>query len=427
MSEAPIVVQGVDHSFGEGALRRQVLFDISTQIDSGEIVILTGPSGSGKTTLLTLIGALRSTQAGSLRVLGHELREADEAKLADVRRRIGYVFQSHNLLEALTARQNIRMSLEVGLDRDGAEFEGRVDSALEAVGLADRGDSHPSQLSGGQRQRIAIARALARNPEIVLADEPTASLDKKTGRTVVEILERLARQEGVTVVLVTHDNRILDVADRILTLEDGRLRSLMSSVAGGTQHMLRLLGQDIRRGELAQRLESLDTDAFGEILREVTEETSRLLEVVDLIQSDAFEGVLAQVVEGFSQKTAELLRADQASLDFADGARDLSALGFSAEWKPGVDPTGATLALPVADSKGKPFGVISVSGPQGRPGFTEADESRLRDLTTSLGLVLESWWRMSCACRVGGTAGPCPCCGEPWHAPSASEPGSPAD
>ena len=280
MSEAPIVVQGVDHSFGEGELRRQVLFDISTQIDSGEIVILTGPSGSGKTTLLTLIGALRSTQAGSLRVLGHELREADEAKLADVRRRIGYVFQSHNLLEALTARQNIRMSLEVGLDGDGAEFEGRVDSALEAVGLADRGDSHPSQLSGGQRQRIAIARALARNPEIVLADEPTASLDKKTGRTVVEILERLARQEGVTVVLVTHDNRILDVADRILTLEDGRLRSLMSSVAGGTQHMLRLLGQDIRRGGLAQRLESLDTEAFGEILREVTEETSRLLEIV---------------------------------------------------------------------------------------------------------------------------------------------------
>ena len=359
MSEAPIVVQGVDHSFGEGELRRQVLFDISTQIDSGEIVILTGPSGSGKTTLLTLIGALRSTQAGSLRVLGHELREADEAKLADVRRRIGYVFQSHNLLEALTARQNIRMSLEVGLDGDGAEFEGRVDSALEAVGLADRGDSHPSQLSGGQRQRIAIARALARNPEIVLADEPTASLDKKTGRTVVEILERLARQEGVTVVLVTHDNRILDVADRILTLEDGRLRSLMSSVAGGTQHMLRLLGQDIRRGGLAQRLESLDTEAFGEILREVTEETSRLLEIVDLIQSDAFEGVLAQVVEGFSQKTAELLRADEAALRFADGARDLSELGFSSEWKAGVDPTGAAIALPVADSQGKPFGVIS--------------------------------------------------------------------
>lgn len=232
MSEGPIVVDHLDHFYGEAELRRQVLFDVTAQIRAGEIVILTGPSGSGKTTLLTLIGALRSAQSGSLRVLGQELRDAAEPRLAEVRRRIGYVFQAHNLLEALTARQNVRMSLELEAERDDAELDRRVQDALEAVGLGDRGDEHPGRLSGGQRQRVAIARALARRPEIILADEPTASLDRETGRGVVEILQRLARQEGATVVLVTHDSRILDVADRILTLEDGRLRSLMGSVAG---------------------------------------------------------------------------------------------------------------------------------------------------------------------------------------------------
>jgi putative ABC transport system ATP-binding protein len=422
MSERPIVVHHVDHFFGEGDLRRQVLVDVSAEIDAGEIVILTGPSGSGKTTLLTLIGALRSSQSGSLRVLGHELHAADEARLAEVRRRIGYVFQAHNLLEALTARQNIRMSLELDPRLDGAEIERRIDSALEAVGLAERGEAHPSQLSGGQRQRVAIARALARRPEIVLADEPTASLDRETGRGIVELLERLARQERVSVVLVTHDNRILDVADRILTLEDGRLRSLMSSVAGGTRRMLQLLGQHIRRGELVARVEALDADAFGELLREVTEETRRLLDLVDLVQGDTFESMLAQVVQAFTRKTADLLGAEAASLRFADEAGGLPQLALAPTdlTLPGRRP-GAHLTLPVTGSQGNPLGVVEVSGPRGREHFGESDERRLRELTASLGLILESWWRMSCACRAAGGGRTCPCCGASWHHPSPSQ------
>jgi putative ABC transport system ATP-binding protein len=418
MSERPIVVRHVDHSFGEGELRRQVLFDVSAEIDAGEIVILTGPSGSGKTTLLTLVAALRSSQSGSLRVLGHELRDADEARLAEVRRRIGYVFQAHNLLEALTARQNVRMPLELDQGLGNAEIDRRVESALEAVGLAERAEAHPSQLSGGQRQRVAIARALGRQPEIVLADEPTASLDRETGRGIVELLERLARQQGVSVVLVTHDNRILDVADRILTLEDGRLRSLMSSVAGGTRQMLHLLGQEIRRGELVERVEALDADAFGELLRQVTEETRRLLDLVDLVQGDTFESMLAQVVRAFTRKTADLLGAEEASLRFADEAGGLPQLGLAPTDLPlpGERP-GAHLALPVTGSRGIPLGVVELSGPRGRERFGESDERRLRELTASLGLILESWWRMSCACRAAGGGRTCPCCGASWYHP----------
>ena len=212
MSEAPIAIERVSHHFGEGALRRQILYEISAEIRSGEIVILTGPSGSGKTTLLTLIGALRSTQDGSLRVLGHELRGADETGLIRVRKNIGYVFQSHNLIDALTAAQNVAMSLKHEAGASSVEKRRRVRDVLESVGLGDHLDHYPSQLSGGERQRVAIARALARRPKIVLADEPTASLDKKSGRDVVERLQGLAKEQGVTVLLVTHDSRILDVA-----------------------------------------------------------------------------------------------------------------------------------------------------------------------------------------------------------------------
>ena len=184
---------------------------------------MTGPSGSGKTTLLTLMGGLRSAQEGSLKILDQEIRGADKNSLMQIRRNIGYIFQAHNLMTFLTARQNVRMSLELH-DEDGTcDLDGNATAMLEAVGLGHRLDYYPDSLSGGQKQRVAIARALVSQPKIVLADEPTAALDKQSGREVVELMQTLAKQKGCTILLITHDNRILDIADRIVYMEDGKL------------------------------------------------------------------------------------------------------------------------------------------------------------------------------------------------------------
>lgn len=218
-----IDIQNLNHYFGQGKLKKQVLFQINLKITEGEIVILTGPSGSGKTTLLSLIGGLRSVQEGSLQHFEKELRGASEEQLVQTRRQIGYIFQAHNLLPFLTARQNVQMSIELQEHLGGRETEERAALILEKVGLGHRIDYYPDSLSGGQKQRVAIARALAGNPPLVLADEPTAALDSKTGRDVVNLMQRLAKEQRRTIVLVTHDNRILDIADRIVHMEDGRL------------------------------------------------------------------------------------------------------------------------------------------------------------------------------------------------------------
>ncbi|MGF1512795.1 MAG: DevA family ABC transporter ATP-binding protein [Elainellaceae cyanobacterium] len=220
---AVISTHHLNHFFGTGDLRKQTLFSINLDICAGEIVILTGPSGSGKTTLLTLVGGLRSVQDGNLRVLGQEMRGAKNAQLLGIRRQIGYIFQAHNLLTFLTAKQNVSMALELHSDYSPTEIEERAVNILSAVGLGDRIDYYAEHLSGGQKQRVAIARALSSHPKIILADEPTAALDKKSGRDVVEIMHRLAKEQMCTILLVTHDNRILDIADRILYMEDGRL------------------------------------------------------------------------------------------------------------------------------------------------------------------------------------------------------------
>lgn len=227
MRQEPIIaIDQVNHYFGSGRLRKQILFETTTAIQPGEIVIMMGPSGSGKTTLLTLIGALRSTQEGSMKVLGQELNSAPNRLLVELRRNIGYIFQAHNLLNSLTARQNVQMSMELHENLSERERRHGAEAMLEAVGLANWSRSYPQELSGGQKQRVAIARALASHPKIVLADEPTAALDKQSGRDVVEIMQRLAKQQGSSILLVTHDNRILDVADRILYMEDGYLSPL---------------------------------------------------------------------------------------------------------------------------------------------------------------------------------------------------------
>jgi putative ABC transport system ATP-binding protein len=209
--------------FGSNGLRKQVLSHVNFQVGSGEIVILTGPSGSGKTTLLTLIGGLRTAKEGQLHVLGNDLIGASDSQLMELRRQIGFIFQAHNLHRSLTALENVRMGLEVHGTMSTREMNAAAQQILQRVGLEDRCDHYPHQLSGGQKQRVAVARALIARPKLVLADEPTAALDGKSGRDVVELMSAITSEHGGAVLMVTHDNRILDIADRITRMEDGRV------------------------------------------------------------------------------------------------------------------------------------------------------------------------------------------------------------
>ncbi|MEB3331658.1 MAG: ATP-binding cassette domain-containing protein [Synechococcaceae cyanobacterium] len=228
-AEPLVVVEHLDHSFSEAGRPKPVLHDIDLSVAPGEIVILTGPSGSGKTTLLTMLGGLRAAQSGRLSVLGADLLHASRRDLTRLRRRVGFIFQAHNLLPYLTALENVRVGLEVQaawLDQGRPAMDRRAAEVLAAVGLAERLDYPPARLSGGQKQRVAIARALATAPPLLLADEPTAALDRASGRDVVVLFRCLADEQRSGIVMVTHDNRILDIADRIVNLEDGRLVSV---------------------------------------------------------------------------------------------------------------------------------------------------------------------------------------------------------
>jgi putative ABC transport system ATP-binding protein len=218
-----IQIQNLHHSFGKGNLQVPVLSNINLDINPGEIAILMGPSGSGKTTLLTLIGALRSMQAGSLKVLDRQLLGASQKQLVNTRNQIGFIFQAHNLLKSLTAWENVSMALK--LHPQIVDRQTQAINILTAVGLGDRTHYYPDLLSGGQKQRVAIARALVTQPQLILADEPTAALDGKSGREVATLMQKLAKEKNCTILMVTHDNRIVDIADRIIHMEDGCLIS----------------------------------------------------------------------------------------------------------------------------------------------------------------------------------------------------------
>jgi putative ABC transport system ATP-binding protein len=222
-SEPPILVRGLNHWFGEGEARKQALFDVDVSIERGRLTILSGASGSGKTTLLTLIGCLRRVQDGSARLLGQELFGADEDTLVRCRRRLGFIFQAHNLHDSLTALQNVRMGLEVQGPGAMGDWREAASHLLGLVGLAERVDYLPGNLSGGQKQRVAVARALVGNPDIVFADEPTAALDRDSALNVVHLLKRLGQERGTTTLMVTHDAKVMDLADRIIRIEEGRL------------------------------------------------------------------------------------------------------------------------------------------------------------------------------------------------------------
>jgi putative ABC transport system ATP-binding protein len=223
VDDSPITVHGLNHWFGTGEARKQALFDIDLTVARGSLTVLVGPSGSGKTTLLTLLGCLRDVQDGSVRLLGHELAGAGTDLSRTLRRRLGFIFQAHNLHGSLTTLQNVLMGLQVHRLPDPAGQIVAARHVLTLLGLADRVDYLPANLSGGQKQRVAVARALVGNPDVVFADEPTAALDRESGAVVVQMLKRLGQTRGTTTVMVTHDNRILELADRIVTLEDGRI------------------------------------------------------------------------------------------------------------------------------------------------------------------------------------------------------------
>lgn len=440
--ELPIVSHGLNHFYGHGELRKQILCDIDIEVRAGEIVIVTGPSGSGKTTLLTLIGALRSAQEGSLQVLARELRGARAAVLEGVRREIGYIFQAHNLIQALSSQQNVEMALYLHPGLKRGEARQRAREMLEAVGLGDRVDHLPSHLSGGQRQRVAIARALVARPRIILADEPTASLDKKSGREVVDRIQSLAREQGVTVVLVTHDNRILDIADRIIHLEDGRLSSFTESVIANTQQLMGLLAESHRKGELRRLVSGMTPAQFQRSLEQVTAEAHRFLEATSLANDEAFGGMLDQALFAFTFKIGELLSAERASLFLVDRERGELWLRVAQEeqgkpvdlrmplgtgivgqvvesgvacrvddayadprFNPEVDRetgfrTHCLLCLPVRAADGTVFAAAQLLNRRDGQPFDDSDQKRFGELLGSLAVMLEAWWTMARTQRV---------------------------
>lgn len=434
--EPAIQVRNLNHYFGTGPLRKQILFDISADIYPGEIVINTGPSGSGKTTMLTLVCGLRTLQDGSVKTLGTELHGASKSVLVQVRQSIGFIFQAHNLLAALTACQNVEMSMQLDTSISPAESRRRATEMLTAVGLGHRIDHYPHQMSGGQKQRVAIARALVRRPKIILADEPTAALDKASGREVVEILQRLAKEQGCAILLVTHDNRILDVADRILTLEDGRVSSFASGIGANTEHLLGAFAKMHRNGELSRHLSGLADDQFMHALGDVTGEFEQVLRTMDLANADAANTLLDQVLEVAAVRIREMLHAERTTVFLVDAKRRQlhSKIAHHAGDQPldihlplGVgiagkvaesgeamniaDPqhhpdfnaevdrrsgyhTRSILSMPIRSRAGAIVGVVQVLNKKDQDAFTGVDEKTLQDFAPSLGIILESCERL---------------------------------
>ena len=434
--EPAIRIRGLNHYFGVGDLRRQILFDIEADIFPGEIVISTGPSGSGKTTMLTLACGLRTVQEGSVITLGSELNGANTTQLVGVRRNIGFIFQAHNLLGALTATQNVMMSLELDKAVSAEESRQRSVEILAAVGLGERLNHYPRQLSGGQKQRVAIARALVRKPRIVLADEPTAALDKTSGREVVELLQGLAKQQSCAILLVTHDNRILDVADRILTLEDGRISSFVSAIGANAGRLMHSFATLQKRGELRRHLDGLPADGFAAALGAVTNEFEQMLKGLDIASAEATGSLLDQVLEATATRIRDAVGGDRTTVYIVDGARDVlysrvaqtdgcepleirlplgagiagqvaqtgrainvadaqSHPDFNAE----VDRqtgyrTTSMLCVPITGRSGTVVGVAQVLNKRVGGTFDAADEAALGRLVPPLGVILESCARM---------------------------------
>lgn len=224
MHNPVLVAENVTKRFGHGPVEVVAVRNVSLEVNRGDIVLIMGPSGSGKTTLLSMLGALLRPSSGRIMVDDTLISSLPEKKLPEVRRRhFGFVFQDFNLLSALTARENVEVELNLA-GAKGREARQRAENLLRRLDLGERLEFRPHQLSGGEKQRVAIARALANNPAVILADEPTANLDRHIGHEVMSVLGRIAHDQGHSVVIVSHDERIRDIADRVLWLEDGEFR-----------------------------------------------------------------------------------------------------------------------------------------------------------------------------------------------------------
>ena len=221
--ETAIAVRELTKIYDAGEAAVEALREVDLDVRNGELLLLMGPSGSGKTTLLSIMGCILRPTSGRVRICGLEVSGLSEKKLPRVRLdHIGFIFQDFNLFPTLTAGENVELALDLKAVR-GKVAKHRASEWLDRVGLSDKYDTFPSELSGGQKQRVAIARALAGEPDILLADEPTAALDSQTGAGVIEMLHNLARRDGRAVAIVTHDDRTLKFADRIVHIEDGRI------------------------------------------------------------------------------------------------------------------------------------------------------------------------------------------------------------
>jgi putative ABC transport system ATP-binding protein len=226
MSEYALRAEGLTRTFGEGQVQVRAVREVDLQVTPGEVVLIMGPSGSGKTTLLSMLGAMLRPTSGRIQVGGVDLTALPERKLPEFRaRRFGFVFQDFNLLSALSAEENVEFALNLS-GVTGHRARDRARQLLDGFGLAHRRRFRPDKLSGGEKQRVAIARALANDPAVILADEPTANLDSKIGHEIARLLRRIASQEGRSVVIVSHDARLKEIADRVLWLEDGQFRAI---------------------------------------------------------------------------------------------------------------------------------------------------------------------------------------------------------
>lgn len=216
--EAVFIAEGITKVYHMGEVDVHALRGVDLQLYKGEFVVLLGPSGSGKSTLLNILGGLDVPTAGSVRYRDHDLTEATESELTEYRRHhVGFIFQFYNLIPSLTARENVALVTEIARDPMAPE------EALKLVDLGDRMDHFPSQLSGGQQQRVAVARAVAKRPEVLLCDEPTGALDITTGVKVLEAIERVNRELGTTTAVITHNAAIAAMADRVIHIADGRI------------------------------------------------------------------------------------------------------------------------------------------------------------------------------------------------------------